>query len=101
MPFLAGLVTGIGVGYAAASFPLVVGLLHADGSGLTPMSTVALAMSFGYTGMMLSPVHLCMIMSRDYFSAPSGPVYRLVVPYLGVIAATGIVLFLLFRALGW
>ena len=101
LPFLAGLVTGIGVGYAATSFPLVVGLLHAEGSGLTPMSTVVLAMAFGYTGMMLSPVHLCMIMSRDYFTAPSAGIYRLVVPYLVVIAATGIALHLLFRALGW
>lgn len=101
LPFLAGLVTGIGVGYAATSFPLVVGLLHAAGSGLTPMSTVALAMAFGYIGMMLSPVHLCMIMSRDYFSAPSAGVYRLILPYLGVIATTGLALHLVFRALGW
>lgn len=101
LPFLAGMVTGIGVGYTATAFPLVVGLLNAEGSGLTPMATLALAMAFGYTGMMLSPVHLCLIMSRDYFSASSRLIYRHMVPVLGVIAAAGVVSYAVFSALGW
>lgn len=101
LPFLAGLVTGIGVGYTATSFPLVVGLLNAPGSGLTPMATLVLAMACGYTGMMLSPVHLCLIVSRDYFSASAAEVYRLMLPVLGVIAVSGIALYALFRAFGW
>lgn len=101
LPFLAGLVTGIGVGYTATSYPLVVGLMTVEGSGLTPLSTLALATGFGYAGMMLSPVHLCLVMTRDYFLASTAAVCRLILPFLGVIVALAVLLYIVFGALGW
>jgi uncharacterized protein len=80
LPFLAGLVTGIAVGFTGASFPLVVGLLTTAGSGLTPFATLVLAFGFGYMGMMVSPVHLCFLVTKEYFSAGFLPVYRLLLP---------------------
>jgi hypothetical protein len=76
LPFLAGFITGIAAGFAGIAFPLIVGLLDSGGCGLTPMATLALAFGFGYMGMMLSPIHLCLIMTRDYFSASLLPIYR-------------------------
>jgi hypothetical protein len=101
LPFLAGLVTGIGVGYTATSYPLVVGLMNVEGSGLTPMSTLVLASGFGYAGMMFSPVHLCLIMTRDYFSSSTAAVYRLVAPFLCAIMALAVLLYAVFGVLGW
>lgn len=80
LPFIAGLVTGVAVGFAAASFPLVVGLMAAESSGLTPWATLVLAYGFGYMGMMLSPVHLCLLVTREYFSARLVDVYRAITP---------------------
>jgi integral membrane protein (TIGR00529 family) len=76
LPFLAGFVTGVAAAIAGIAFPLVVGLLGSGAGGLTPMATLALSFGFGYMGMMLSPIHLCLIMTRDYFSASLLPIYR-------------------------
>ena len=80
LPFLAGLVTGIALGFAGTAFPLVVGLMGAEGSELTPMATLVLAYGFGYMGMMLSPVHLCLLVTKDYFEASMQKVYRQIIP---------------------
>lgn len=80
LPLLAGFVTGLAVGFAGAAFPLVVGLLATEGSGLTPLATLVLAYGFGYMGMMLSPVHLCLLVTKEYFSSELIPIYRRIAP---------------------
>jgi uncharacterized protein len=80
LPFLAGLVTGIALGFAGTAFPLVVGLMVAEGGALTPMATLVLAYGFGYMGMILSPVHLCLLVTKDYFGAPMQKIYRQILP---------------------
>ncbi|NQT94148.1 MAG: DUF401 family protein, partial [Lentisphaerae bacterium] len=98
LPFLAGLVTGVAVGFAGAALPLVVGLMAAEGSGLTPASTLVLAYGFGYAGMMLSPVHLCLLVTKDYFSAPLRSVYRHVLPCVLVVMVYAVVAHVVLRA---
>ena len=101
MPFIAGLVTGIAIGFAGAAFPLVVGLMSAEGSSLTPMATLVLAFTMGYAGMMLSPVHLCFVLTKEYFVAPFSRMYRYLVPCVLTVMAAGLLLHVLFRSLGW
>jgi uncharacterized protein len=100
LPFLAGLVTGIAVGFTGASFPLVVGLLTTAGSGLTPFATLVLAFGFGYMGMMISPVHLCLLVTKEYFSAGFLPVYRLLLPCVLSILAFCLASYTVLSALG-
>ncbi|MFH1139421.1 MAG: DUF401 family protein [Pseudomonadota bacterium] len=76
VPFLSGLVTGIAVGFVGSSFPLVVPLL-ANLQGVDYLAHASLAYAFGYMGMMLSPVHLCLLVTKDYFSASLVKTYRL------------------------
>ena len=80
LPFIAGIVTGLAVGFVGASFPLVVGIMNSPDSGLTPLSTIVLAYGFGYIGMMLSPVHICLLLTREYFSASLWRVLRCILP---------------------
>ncbi len=64
LPLIAGLVTGIAVGFVGSSFPLVVTLIPPN----DPMIPyVVLAYGFGFMGMMLSPVHLCFLVTQEYF----------------------------------
>lgn len=100
LPFLAGLVTGLAVGFTGITFPLVVGLMAVEGSGLTPLATLVLAYGFGYMGMMLSPVHLCLLVTRDYFSARLPLIYRQLVPCVLAILAFSLALHAAFVALG-
>jgi hypothetical protein len=98
MPFLSGLITGISIGFVGASFPLIIPLLPFP---TEPGYLVygCLAYTFGYMGMMLSPVHLCFLVSKDYFKANLSKSYRyLVRPVLGVMG-TAAALFFIWRLL--
>ncbi len=88
LPFISGLITGIAIGFVGLSFPVILPLI----SGQPPLSYLAyaaLAYSFGYMGMMLSPVHLCFLVSKDYFGAGFFSSYRLLIkPVLLVMLLT-------------
>ncbi len=83
MPFLAGFFTGIAIGFVGTSFPLIVPLIaHYQGTGY--MSHALLAYAFGFMGMMLSPVHLCLLVTRDYFKANLLKSFRLLIGPVGL-----------------
>ena len=98
LPFLAGLVTGIAIGFAGAAFPIVVGFVSADAT-LQPIAALVLAFSMGYAGMMLSPVHLCFLLTVDYFSASFIKVYRYLVPCVLSVMLWGIAMYILLEKL--
>jgi hypothetical protein len=101
LPALAGLVTGVQIGFTGTSFPLIVGLMGVEGSGLTPAATLALAYAFGLMGMMFSPVHLCLLTTKEYFSASARGILKIVAPCGAVILAFGILAHIVYRMAGW
>jgi hypothetical protein len=101
LPFMAGMVTGLTVGFVGTSFPFVVALLHAPDSHLTPLATLFLAYGCGYAGLLFSPVHLCLLLSRDYFQAPFAAVYRLLTPPLLLLLFAALAGYGFLTWLGW
>ena len=88
MPFVSGLITGIAIGFIGTSFPLVIPLFQALPT-YDSLALAAVAYTFGFMGMMLSPVHLCFLVSKDYYKAGLLKSYRyLALPTLTVLAAT-------------
>ncbi len=91
VPLLAGLLTGLAVAAFAIGFPIVIPLCGPDvlasGCGL-------LAFAGGYVGLLLSPVHLCLALTRTYFQANWAGIYRRTVPaaILLTVTAAGVVL---------
>ncbi len=92
LPFIAGITTGVCIGFVGASFPIVVGLVGPEPSVAELMAATALAFGFGYMGMMLSPVHVCLIVTNQHFRTrvlhslrglllPAATVLALVVAY--------------------
>ncbi len=67
IPFVSGLATGITVGFAGASIPIAMSLLGSDPAFYQILSTVSLAFSFGFMGVMMSPVHICLIVTNEHF----------------------------------
>ena len=67
IPFVSGLTTGITVGFAGASIPIAISLLGSDPAFYQLLSTVSLAFSFGFMGVMMSPVHICLIVTNEHF----------------------------------
>ncbi|HER62828.1 MAG TPA: DUF401 family protein, partial [Desulfobacteraceae bacterium] len=100
LPFLAGIVTGIAIGFAGPAFPLVVGLMGSDPS-LTQASVLVLAFSMGYAGMMLSPVHLCYILTRRYFVSGLFRSYVFIFPCVLAVALWGVIMHIFLRLVGW
>lgn len=91
VPLMAGLFTGLAVAAFAIGFPIVVPLcgpdLIASGYGL-------LAYAGGFVGLLLSPVHLCLALTRVYFQAEWGGVYRRILPAALLLTATAAVVVL-------
>ena len=67
IPFVSGLTTGVSVGFVGASMPIVISLLGSSPDLFHLLSTVILAFTFGFMGVMLSPVHVCLIVTNKYF----------------------------------
>jgi len=67
LPFLSGLSTGLSIGFVGASFPIVMALIGEDPSTGTYLSTIVLAYGFGYIGMLISPVHVCLVVTSEHF----------------------------------
>jgi integral membrane protein (TIGR00529 family) len=85
VPMVAGLLTGLAVAAFAIGFPIVFPLCGPDliGSGYG-----LLAYAGGFVGLMLSPVHLCLALTRVYFGAGWGGVYRRLVPASALVVIT-------------
>ena len=85
IPFIAGIMTGLTVGYVGITFPLLLPLM---GDVSVSPGLVALAFGSGFAGVMLSPVHLCYVLTCDYFQVDIARIYhRLFFPSALVLAA--------------
>ncbi len=75
LPFITGILTGVTVGFVGATFPLIISLTE-------NISLVALSFAFasGYVGVLLSPVHVCLLLTREYFKADFWGMYKLIIP---------------------
>lgn len=94
LPFLSGLITGIAIGFVGASFPLILPLIPA--SGLDHLAWGMLAYAFGYMGMILSPVHLCLLVTKDYFQASLARSFRVLAAPAALFLALSLGLFLFY-----
>jgi integral membrane protein (TIGR00529 family) len=67
IPFISGITTGITVGYVGASYPVIFRLLGNSPTADVLFSTIALTHTSGYLGMIFSPIHVCLIVTNEYF----------------------------------
>lgn len=63
LAFIFGVVTGMGQGYIAIVMPIVA--LMAPGN----IVMVGIAMVYGLAGQMITPTHLCILVTVDYFKS--------------------------------
>ncbi len=74
LPFLLGLITGIQFAAVGVSFPVIIGLANAAGISLLAILSFSYAAAF--MGTMASPVHFCLLLTKEYFHDKFGAVYR-------------------------
>ena len=95
LAFISGIVTGIGLGYVGLALPIALGMLT-PGSSFPLEAAVVLTCAFGYAGMMLSPLHVCMVVSAEHFGVGlASMIRRFIVPLaVFMLVAMGYVLVL-------
>ncbi|MET1123989.1 MAG: DUF401 family protein [Archaeoglobaceae archaeon] len=76
--FTVGFATGIEMSYSSVALPLLVSF---TGVGESLVSdNLMLVVAFGFLGVMLSPLHLCLVLTAEHFKADLLRVYRYLLP---------------------
>ncbi|UCH51870.1 MAG: DUF401 family protein, partial [Chloroflexota bacterium] len=78
LPLLMGLATGFGPAFVGLALPLLIPYIVVD-SGINSGALI-LAYVSGMMGQLLSPMHLCFVLSAEYFKAALVKVYRYILP---------------------
>ena len=98
LPFLVGGIVGITIAFVGTTFPILISLIHAFGETRFMLPYMMLALASGFVGVLLSPLHLCLLLSNEYFGTSLGPVYKhLWLPCI-VLLLTGCVYFLVLHS---
>ncbi len=73
LPFLVGLIVGLTLAFVGITFPLLIALIHTMQVSVFPYTI--LAFMSGVIGVLLSPMHLCLVLSLEYFQVNFSEVY--------------------------
>jgi hypothetical protein len=66
LPFLVGCISGITMAFVGSTFPLIHGIM-AQLSIESTIPYVVLALFSGFAGVMASPLHICFVLTCEYF----------------------------------
>jgi integral membrane protein (TIGR00529 family) len=88
LPFFVGTITGVTVAFVGTTFPIIFGLLANAGMTDQILAYTVLAFCAGYLGVLLSPLHACLVLSCAYFKTDLAAIYpKLSVSCLALAAA--------------
>lgn len=95
LPFLVGMIAGINVAFVGATFPLLIGLLHTLNMESQMIAYLVLASFAGFTGVLISPIHICFVLTCDFFQADIVKTWRSIfLPTFGF-SMVGVMMFFL------
>ena len=92
IPLIVGLITGSTIAVPAIAFPILIPLFQGDSRFQLYMM---LSFASGISGTMLSPVHLCLVLTKEFFQAEWKGVYRLLWIPTASIMVVGLLVFFL------
>ncbi|TAL24508.1 MAG: DUF401 family protein [Nitrospirae bacterium] len=92
LPFATGLLTGITVGFVGSTFPLIMSI-----AGEPSIGVISFAFASGFLGVLLSPVHICLVLTREYFKADMWGVYKKIIPAGSIVFLVAIAEYLILR----
>ena len=90
LPFLVGLLTGLTIAFVGTTFPLLISI----SGGAPEIGKMAFAFASGFMGVMFSPMHLCFVLTGEYFSADRGTIYRYMLIPSGMVMLTAVAMWL-------
>ena len=90
-PFIVGFLTGVNSAFVGITFPVIAPLIANHSANL---NYIMLAYMGGFAGVLLSPVHLCLCATIEYYGAELPKVYKYLLPSVLFVLAGALVLFL-------
>jgi integral membrane protein (TIGR00529 family) len=93
LPLIIGASTGITMAFVGITFPI---LLPYFTTGAHPMIAFMLAYAGGYVGVLLSPVHLCLVLTTEYFKADLSRVYKEIIGPASLVLSVALLAYLIF-----
>jgi len=90
--FLVGMLTGLTVAYVGIAFPIVMAAM----GGQMSMSLTVLVFITGFVGNMLTPMHLCLALTVDFFKADLRKVLKLMLGPETALLAIAVAAYLVF-----
>lgn len=88
LPLFCGMLTGVMVGYVGASFPILLGLLAESGLTAHSVPLIIMAVAAGNLGQMITPLHVCLAVTCEYFKTQYVDIWRdLLLPLLAQLSA--------------
>ncbi len=92
LPFVTGLLTGITVGFVGSTFPLILSI-----AGNPSTAAISFAFAAGFIGVLISPVHICLVLTREYFKAEMWGVYKKIIPAGAIVFCIAVAEYLILR----
>ena len=88
--FTIGILTGMVSAYVGLGYAILAGFLYQPelNSGL-----IMIAYLSGFAGVMLSPSHLCLILTNEYFGSDLMKVFRKLIPAITLLMIAGLILY--------
>ncbi len=98
LPFLIGIISGYTLAFMGVSAPILIPLIESYGESAFIYPYAMLIMASGFAGVLLSPLHLCYILSNQYFGTNVSSVYKhLLIPTFGIIGFSIIYFLITYR----
>lgn len=99
LPFLVGGIAGVTVAFVGTTFPIIFSLLTTSGLSGDILAYTILAFCSGYLGVLLSPLHICLILTCGFFKTDLSKIVLRLVPPAAVLGAAGLLSFWIHRIL--
>ena len=80
IPLILGLLTGYNLGAVGLSFPLVSVFFPSPMDTITIVGYISLIFISSLVGYLISPIHLCNVLSSDYLKTDTTRMYKMYVP---------------------
>jgi len=89
VPFFIATMTGMGTAALGIGLPVLLPIIV---QGEANLYYAMLAFTGSFAGVMISPMHLCLVVTRNYFKADMGKMYKMLILPLTIIILSALVL---------
>ncbi|MDR2800423.1 MAG: DUF401 family protein [Desulfovibrio sp.] len=90
IPFISGLLTGLMVAFVGLSFPVVLGYVQHAGLQEYLVPLVIVSLVSGNCGQMLSPMHVCLVVTCEFFKTDLSKIWLKLLRPISVLLLAGL-----------